>query len=187
MSQVTHKAVYVWRVLAAALLSASVLSGCGGGSGPAPATIASEAADDGDGDSFGICRMLTTEQVASVLPGHDGGMVTSAGGSLIEGVDSYQCSYTAMRESDVDLLTVVVTIAPDDALYEQIKPSGFAFDDEDAIDVGNGGWVKDDVPGEFGVVAKKNRAVLRLDLMAGDAQGKSAEMLTLAQAVAAKL
>jgi hypothetical protein len=39
------------------------------------------------------CELLTSEQVTTVLPGHDEGYVAKDGGSLIEGVDSYQCSY----------------------------------------------------------------------------------------------
>ncbi len=170
-----------WALLATALLAA----GCGQPAN-APAVGTSMAEDDG-GDSFGICRMLTAAQVASVLHGSDGGTVTSDGGSLIEGVDSYQCSYTAVHGTDMDLLTVIVTVAPSDELFEQIRVTGFAFDDDDAIAVGDRGWKKDDSPDEFEVVANKGRSVLRIGLMATDARGKAGQMVALAQAVAAKL
>jgi hypothetical protein len=172
-------------LLGAAAL-ALLLAACGGQTGSEPATTAG-APDSGDGDSFGICRMLTAEQVTSVLPGHDGGSVTSAGGSLIEGVDSYQCSYSAVHGTDLGLLTVIVTVAPDDALFEQIKVSGFAFDDDDAVAVGDSAWKKDDSADDFEVVANKGRSVLRIGLMSTGARGKSEQMLALARAVAGKL
>lgn len=40
------------------------------------------------------CTFLTRQQVETVLPGHDGGMVIHSGGSLVAGVDAYQCFYS---------------------------------------------------------------------------------------------
>lgn len=175
------------RLLAAAL-AALLLAACGNQGDSTPTTTASvPEAEDDDGDSFGICRMLSAEQVSSVLPGHDGGSVISAGGSLIEGIDSYQCSYSAVQGTDLGLLAVIVTVAPDDALFEQIKVSGFAFDDDDAVAVGDRAWKKDDSADEFEVVANKGRSVLRIGLMSAGARGKSEQMLALARTVAGKL
>lgn len=167
------------------VLSGLLLAGCGDQAQPPAAAPAQDAAQDSDG--FGICRMLSAEQVASVLPGGDGGSVTQNGGSLIEGVDSYQCSYTAARDADLDLLTLIVTVAPDDAHFAQIEVSGFAFDEDDAVAVGDSGWKKDDSADEYEIVANKGRSVLRISLMAPGAQGRAGQMLALAQAVAAKL
>lgn len=167
------------------VLMGLVLAGCGEQSPPPPAAAGQEAAQDSDG--FGICRMLSAAQVASVLPGSDSGSVTQDGGSLIEGVDSYQCSYTAVRGAEVDLLTLIVTVAADDARFAQIEVSGFAFDEDDAVAVGNSGWKKDDNADEYEIVANKGRSVLRINLMAPGAQGRSEQMLALAQAVAARL
>ncbi len=171
---------------------AMLLAGCGQSAETPPPTTASTPAvepeeEEDDDDRFGVCRLLTAEQVARVLPGSDGGSVTHGGGSLIEGVDSYQCTYAAARDADVDLLTLIVTVAPDAALFERIEVSGFAFDDDDAVAVGDSGWKRDDSADEFEVVANKGRSVLRIALMAEGAQGKSEPMLALAQAVAAKL
>lgn len=171
-------------LVAAALL----LAGCGGpAEAPSAPTASAPVAEDDDGDSFGICRMLTAEQVASVLPGSDDGMVASAGGSLIEGVDSYQCSYTAVHGTDMGLLTVIVTVAPNDELYEKIRVTGFAFDDDDAVAVGDSAWKKDDSADEFEVVVNKGRSVLRLGLMSADARSRSEQMLALARVVAGKM
>jgi hypothetical protein len=169
-------------------LAMLLLAGCGQPAGtPSTTTASTPEVEEADGDSFGICRMLTAGQVAGVLPGSDRGSATNGGGSLIEGVDSWQCSYVAARDADLDLLTVIVTVAPDDALFEQIKVSGFAFDDDDAVAVGDSGWKNDGSADQFEVVANKGRSVLRISLMAPGAQGKAGQMIALAQAVAAKL
>lgn len=165
------------------LLTTLLLGACGGQ--PPPAVSSTD--ESADGDRFGICRMLSASQVASVMPGSDEGMVASNGGSLIEGVDTYQCSYTAARDGDVDLLTVIVTVARDDERFAQIEPSGFAFDEEDKVDLGDGGWIKDEQADQFGIVARKGRSVLRMELMASGAQDRSATMIELARAVVDKL
>jgi hypothetical protein len=174
------------RALAGAFIC-TVLVACGGGSEPPPVPQAATAEPADDDDAFGICRLLTAEQVASVLPGSDPGMASSGGGSLIEGVDAHQCAYTAARDGELDLLTLVVTVASTDVLFAQIEPSGSAFDEDDAVAVGDGGWKKDDQSGEFAVVAKQGRSVLRLELLSADAGTRGPQLIELARAVAAKL
>ncbi|MBM5812973.1 MAG: hypothetical protein FJ191_13595 [Gammaproteobacteria bacterium] len=171
----------------AAVLAVLLTAGCGQQADSPATTAAAPQAEDAGGDSFGICRMLSTAQVASVLPDSDDGMVASDGGSLIEGVDSYQCSYTAIHGTDLGLLTVIVTVAPNDELFEKIRVTGFAFDDDDAVAVGDSAWKKDDSADEFEVVANKGRSVLRLGLMSADARSKADQMLDLARVVAGKL
>ena len=51
------------------------------------------------------CELLTSEKVTTVLPGHDKGYVAKDGGSLIEGVNTYQCSYS---NDNYDLFTVII-------------------------------------------------------------------------------
>lgn len=175
-------------MLGATGLAIVVLAACGQQSGtPSTSTAAAPELAEAQGGDAGICRMLTAEQVASVLPGSDGGSPSDGGGSLLEGVESRQCSYMASREAEFDLLTVIVTTARDDASFEQIELTGFAFDDEDAVPVGDRGWKKDDSADEFEVVANKGRSVLRINLMAPGARDKAAPLIAMAQAVAAQL
>jgi hypothetical protein len=178
------------RYLLSAFLAVTLLGGCGGdpddsASGPtaaSPTGQESEAADD-----FGICRLLTAEQVATVIPEHDGGTVASAGGSLIDGVDTYQCSYSAQRNDDFQIFTVIVTVAPTDELFEKIKPSGFAYGDDQAVDIGDGGWVSDDQDGDVHVKAMKGRKVVDLELLASDAKSRRDQIIALTRAIAYRL
>lgn len=150
-------------------------------------TETAASADDQDSDSFGICRMLTDDQVSSVLPRHDGGMVAHAGGSLIAGIDAYQCSYSAVDGADFRLLTVIVNLASTDELYKDIKPTDWAHQGDQAIEVGDGGWVYSHSDDEVKVKVKKGRAVLDLELLMANAKHQSSQMVELAKVVAAKL
>lgn len=163
--------------------SVMLLSACGN----SEQTETAASADDADSDPFGICRMLTGDQVSSVLPGHDGGIVAHSGGSLIEGIDAYQCSYSATDGADFQLLTVIVNIASTDALYKDIKPTDWAHQGDQAIEVGDGGWVYGHSDDEVKVKVKKGRAVLDLELMTANAKDRSSQMVELAKVVAAKL
>jgi hypothetical protein len=181
--------------MAGIVLGAFLLAACGKSDapGPAPAAVPSAATSPAARSSapppnagLDVCALLTPEQAARVVPGHDGG---SAGGeaSLIAGVSSRQCNYAAVRGNDVDLLTVIVTVASTDELLAQIRPSGSAFDDQDKVAIADGGWIKRDAADEVEVVASKGRAVLRLTLLAPDAKRLSNAMVELAAAVAARL
>lgn len=175
-------------MLGATGLAMLLLVACGQHSDtPSTSTAAAPQPVEPQGGDAGVCSMLSAEQVASVLPGSDGGSPSDGGGSLIEGVESRQCSYVASRDAELDLLTVIVTTAPDDALFEQIQVTGFAFDDEDAVPVGDRGWKKDDSADEFEVVANKGRSVVRMNLMAPGARDKAATMIAMAQVVAEQL
>jgi hypothetical protein len=63
------------------------------------------------------CELLTPAQVSTVLPKSAEGFVAADGESLIPGVKSYQCSYMS---PETHLLTVVVTVAADDASFAKI-------------------------------------------------------------------
>lgn len=174
--------------LALAMSGLLLLAACGQKSAAPAATAPSvQESVEAGGDHDGVCSLLSAAQVASVLPGSDAGDASDGGGSLIDGVESRQCSYMVVRGADLDLLTVMLTVARDDALFEQIKVTGFAFDEEDAVPVGDGGWTKTDGADQFAVVANKGRSVLRVELMAPGARGKADQLVALAQAVAAKL
>jgi hypothetical protein len=181
-------------ILPIGLVVAVAAAGCGKTEPPAPAAgpqavpsaPAGPAAAPPSTASLDVCGLLPRDQLASVIPGHDGGSA-SGDASLLAGVKSLQCNVTAARGNDVDLLTLVVSVASTDALMEQIRPSGSAFDDQDKVAVGDGGWIKRGAGDEVEIVASKGRSVLRLTLLAPGASARADAMVALAAAVAARL
>jgi hypothetical protein len=153
--------------------------GCGGKPGGSAADTAAQA---GAAD-LKPCQLLTADQVTTVLPGHDEGFVAHAGGSLVEGVDAYQCSYT---DSTSNILTVVVNRAADDARFETIKPDHVGEPDVQKVGVADGGWVWGD-DDDWKVQAVRGRSVIDIELMAPHAKQKSDQLVGIAGVVAAQL
>ncbi|MDH4349161.1 MAG: hypothetical protein OEW17_10165, partial [Gemmatimonadota bacterium] len=120
------------------------------------------------------CKLLTREQVATVLPNHDGGSVAHAGPALIPGVSAYQCSYV---DKEFNLLTVILNVAVDDKRFAEIRP-GSIVTDEQQVAVADGGWVRGD-PSDMKLTAVKGRTVIDLELMAPGAGGKIAALEAL--------
>jgi hypothetical protein len=164
---------------------AVALPGCGGEGNGASPEQRSAAVTDAAGSSVDVCALLTSEQVSTVLPGHDGGEVEHSGGSLLKGVDAYQCSYTAISGSDIRLLTVILNVASTDELFAEIKPTGFARGKEEAISLGDGGWSRGDER-DWKITVMKGRTVIDLELMAPAANEQSAQLLELARSVVEK-
>ncbi|MCC6203075.1 MAG: hypothetical protein IT494_08725 [Gammaproteobacteria bacterium] len=154
---------------------------------PVPADRQAETTVAAAPERLDICHLLTPEQVASVLPDHDGGSVTQAGSSLLAGIDTWQCSYTAQHDEDVDLLTGIVTVAPNDELFKQIEPTGFAYDEDQQVSVGDRGWIDDGEEDDLHVQAVKGRAVIDLELLATGAQTRRDALLQLAREIASQL
>jgi hypothetical protein len=121
--------------------------------------------------------------VSTVLPKADKGFVAADGESLIKGVKSYQCSYI---NPDTQLLTVIVTVAADDASFAKIAPSPSRHEDHRKIAIADGGWVygQDD---DLKIAVIKGRALIDLELMAPGAQQKADQLVELARAVAQKV
>lgn len=162
------------------------LVGCGGEKESASGGSAKVGITD-EGQKGGVpCSYLSAEQVSSVLPGHDGGAVAHSGGSLLKGVDSYQCSYTAVSGAEARLLTVVITTASTAELFDKIKPSGFADQKEEAIAVGDGGWSRGEAD-DWKVTVIKGRSLIDLELMAPGARALAPKLVALAEAIAGKL
>ena len=128
------------------------------------------------------CTLLTKAQVETVLPRNDGGMVVHSGGSLIAGVDAYQCSYS---NDQADVFTVVLNVAVDDQHFDKIRPH-FDADEVTRVPVGDGAWLRGD-PNDLKLTAVKGRTVLDLELLATDAKAKGPELVALAQAAIARL
>jgi hypothetical protein len=180
------------QLLAACLLLAGLaLPGChsgkGGGEGAADAS-GKEAppaarAESGGSGAVQPCQLLTGDQVATVLPEHDEGFVAKDGGSLIDGVDAYQCSYSNPAG---DLLTVILNVAVDGDRFEKIKPSGFAMGSSAReLDLADGGWLRGE-DDDLKATVLKGHTVIDLELLASDAGKKKDALVELARAAAAK-
>jgi len=132
------------------------------------------------------CKLLTSEQVTTVLPGHDDGFTANAGGSLMEGVDSYQCSYT---NDKYDLFTVIVHVATNQEQFDWIKPKksiSEMYEDAVKLSVGDGGWLygeQDDMK----LKASIGYTVIELELMSQNAGEKGDAMVGLAKILISKL
>lgn len=179
------RALFIGLQLALAL----AVSACGGGSdaeGTSEGPAASTSAEPAGG--LAPCSLLTDEQVDSVLPGHDEGFVAKSGGSLIEGVDSYQCSYS--NEAG-DLFTVIVHVAADDARFEEIEPDASTArmvhaDAFREVSVGDRAWLSGE-PDDLKLTAVSGHRVIELELLAEGAGEKGDALAELGAAVAAKL
>ena len=108
------------------------------------------------------------------------GLGPANGESLIPGVKSYQCSYI---NPDTHGLTVIVTVAENDAAFEKIAPSESLHEDHRPATVGDRGWVFGE-PDDLKVAAVKGRTLVDLELMAPGAAAKADALIELARAVA---
>lgn len=132
------------------------------------------------------CELLTSEQVETLLPEHDGGYTAASGGSLMKGVDSYQCSYS---DEKYNLFTVIVHVAKTKDDFDWIKPRKSIpeiYEGAVKLSVGDGGWLygeKDDMK----VTVSKGFTVLELELMYPNAEEKSDAMVALAKILMKKI
>jgi hypothetical protein len=167
-----------------------VVGGAACGSGEGQSTESST----GSGSSSGKiqpCDLLTDAQVSSVLPNHDGGSVAAGGASLVKGVESYQCSYAAKRDNDMDLLLVILTVASDQKYFDEwIKPNPSSKKEAHSIfrdvTIGDSGMLYGDAD-EIEVEAWKRSTLISVKLDKPGAGNQADAMIALATAVAAKI
>jgi len=172
--------------VASGLALALMLWVCGGG--PVLNTGAASATEsDVERDPIGVCSILSSDQVSTVLPGHDGGVVTHSGGSMMEGVDSYQCSYTSEQNGDYRVFTLVISVASGDEQMAKIKPSGTLHGENQRAAIADGAFISDHMDDEIGITVVKGLKKADLDLSAPAAAAMRGPMLQLTKAVAAKL
>lgn len=165
------------------LVAGSFASGCGRDAPPEPATPAADVAAGEAPRGLQPCELLSSEQVASVLPDAAAGMTTHSGGSLIEGVDAYQCSYS---DPAGGLLTVILNVAVDEARFDQIKPGGGVRESRQPVEVADEGWLGVTAD-EVKVKAVRGLTVIDVELMASGAGDKSSQVVDLARAVASRI
>jgi hypothetical protein len=166
-------------------LLVAVLVGCGSDSAGQPSDESAVAADEAD--TFGICQMLTSEQVATVLADHDGGELVHSGGSMMDGVDSYQCSYTSQANGQYSVMTLVVSVASTPDLLNRIRPSDFLYGENERPEIADGAFINDKLEGELDITVIKGLNKIDLDLMTEDAHSRRQEMIGLATIVAGRL
>jgi len=127
------------------------------------------------------CELLSAEQVETILPGHDEGFTAMSGGSLMKGVDSYQCSYT---NENIDLFTVIVHVAANAELFDWIKPHLSSDDTE--LKIGDGGYLRSSAD-EIKLEVSKGFKVIELNLMAPGASKKADAMIKIASILLEKI
>jgi hypothetical protein len=160
---------------------------CGGGDAGRTAgrDTGSTAGEASEATGLAVCDLLSDEEVTQVLPGHDGGIVTSAGGSLVEGIDVFRCSYTARKEGTAafDLLNASVTVAATAELFDQVRPDAGAkrdaYDNFAEIVAGDGGYTYGD-PDEMMVDVWQGTTAVALELVAADAASHTDRLVALA-------
>ncbi|RPI73619.1 MAG: hypothetical protein EHM47_05770 [Ignavibacteriales bacterium] len=133
------------------------------------------------------CELLTSSQVENVLPGHDGGFTAISGGSLMKGVDSYQCSYS---DEAFNLLTVIVHIAADKESFDWIRPKDRVISemhkDVRDLEIGDGGWLFGS-PDDMQLKATDGYKVIELELMSENAGEKGDALVELASILLNKI
>jgi hypothetical protein len=139
------------------------------------------AGKDTFGDDIAPCNLLKSEQVEGILPGHDGGHSPLSGGSLMDGIDSYQCTYT---NDQSEILLVLLHVAADKAKLDWIKSHSVSLTKE--ISIGDGGWISTDAT-EIKLVATKGLKVVKLQLISSKAEQKNDRLIELASDLLEKL
>jgi len=133
------------------------------------------------------CELLTSEQVTTVLPGHDEGYVAKDGGSLIEGVDSYQCSYS---NDNYDLFTVTIHVATNKKQFKEIKPNPSTIrmihKHVLELNIGDGGWLYGD-PDDLKLKAIKGYTVIELELTSENAEKKGDALVEIVSILIEKI
>jgi hypothetical protein len=133
------------------------------------------------------CDLLTDEQVATVVPGHDGGHdQDTSEASLMKDVSLEHCKYYHGGPEGLVMLDVLVWRASSDEGFEQIAISEWGHSSDTKLDIGDVSFLEDG-GGTWTATASKGRTVFELSLMADDAEAKSEQLVELARRVAAKL
>lgn len=129
------------------------------------------------GEETAPCELLNSEQIESILPGHDDGYSPLTGGSLMAGIDSYQCTYT---NDQSEILLVLLHVAADKEKLEWVKSHTVSLTKE--INIGDGGWISSDTT-EVKLVATKGFKVIKLQLISPKATQKTDTLIKIASSL----
>lgn len=171
----------------AALLLAAAIAGCG-----RTESAGGESTDQAAGRADGgmrICQFLSKDQVSAVLPNNDGGVDMSPGSGLTKNVSSYQCSYTAVHDTDMDLMTVIITVGADSSAFTFIKPSRSSKQDFPIfrdVEIAEGGMLYGK-PGDIQVEAWKGTTLISVELKAPGAERHAEQLVNFTKLVASKV
>lgn len=167
-------------------LAAAFIAGAFGGDPPAANGVAARLAL-ANVEAPSVCSLLTDEQVATVVPGHDGGHdQDTSEASLLKDVSMEHCKYYHGGEDGLVMLDVLVSRASSDEGFEQIAISEWGHGSDRKLDIGDVSFLED-AGGTWIVTASKDRTVFELRLTADDAGAKSEQLIGLARTVAAQL
>lgn len=144
---------------------------------------AGPAATEAGGGGLRPCELAPQPLVQAVLPEADAGSTQQAGGSLIQGIDSYQCSFV---NRSGDLLTVIVHVAQGAELFKELAIGSAVRDSYRRVDIGDEGWVQSSAD-EIKLKAVKKLQRIELNLLAAGAAGREAQLVELARAMALRL
>jgi hypothetical protein len=164
------------------------VAGCSPGGDAETDSAAGDVAPAG----LAVCDLLMADEVTGLLPGHDGGVETRSGESLVQGASMYQCAYTSRgtEPADFDLLTLTVTVAATAEALAEVRP---VAGDRSArygifreIQAGEGGFAYGDA-GDFMVDAWQGSSVVSLELVVDGAADREDDLVALAVAALSRI
>ena len=141
------------------------------------------AATEAGGGGLRPCELAPQPLVQAVLPEADAGSTQQAGGSLIQGIDSYQCSFV---NRSGDLLTVIVHVAQGAELFKELAIGSAVRDSYRRVDIGDEGWVQSSAD-EIKLKAVKKLQRIELNLLAARAAAREKPLIDLTRAIAQRL
>jgi hypothetical protein len=145
---------------------------------------------NGSDEQGGACKLLSQEQVDTVIPGNDGGTEMDASeAALLTDVEVQHCRYLHVEGTNLKYLDLLVYEASSDEGFEQINIGKWAHQGSSrALDFGDLGFLIDmSDQNEMMATAEKGRTVVELKLNADDAPAKSEELIELARTVVGKI
>lgn len=167
-----------WSISLVVSLAALATLACGGGD-------PSNARERPAAPAIEACALLTAEEVATVLPGHGGGVVAPREGAFDDGVDAFQCSYTEPAPG-LHTFEVILNVAVDEDHFDRLRPSRRAMENARELDVADAAWLRD-FGGALVLTVLKGRTRIDLDLRVADGAAKADALVALARAVAAEV
>jgi len=169
------------------LILAASITACGGGDVPAKA--AQQASGDFSDKPSQACSLLTDEQVATVVPGHDGGHdQDTSEASMLTDVAMGHCKYYHFGGAEMRWLDVLIYKASSDKGFENINIGKWAHQGSSrSLDIGDIGFLHDLSDTSIMATASKGRTVFELTLNSPDVAAESEQLIELARIVAGKL
>lgn len=170
------------------LVLVAAIAACGG-SGDTSANAAQQGTGAAAEAQSQTCSLLTDEQVATVVPGHDGGHdQDTSEASLMTDVAMGHCKYYHFAGTEMRWLDVLVYKASSDKGFENINIGKWAHHGSSrSLDIGDVGFLHDLSDTSIMATASKGRTVFELTLHSPEAAAMSEQLIELARIVMGKL